>query len=216
MAIRLFSFILVGIGLALSADTYAQIEGGNDPLGDIIAPDLERREIKEARVDTENWEVGAFVGVMAIEDFGTGAVYGARVDYHITENLFAEFSVGQTEADETSFEVLSGGTQILTSDERDLTYFNVSVGYNLFQGELFLGENRAYNANLYILAGVGNTDFAGDDFFTLSGGVGTRLFFTDWLSLNADLRAYSFEHEILGPNQRILNWEPSVGVTIFF
>ena len=80
MAIRLFSFILVGIGLALSADTYAQIEGGNDPLGDIIAPDLERREIKEARVDTENWEVGAFVGVMAIEDFGTGAVYGARVD----------------------------------------------------------------------------------------------------------------------------------------
>ena len=153
---------------------------------------------------------------MAIEDFGTGAVVGARVDYHITENLFAEFSVGQTEAGETSFELLSGGTTILTDDERDLTYFNAAVGYNLFQGEVFLGGNHARNTNFYVLAGVGNTAFAGDDFFTLSFGVGTRLFLTDWLSLNGDVRAYSFEHEILGPEQRILNWEPSVGLSIFF
>ena len=216
MAIRLFSFILIGLSLLLSSGSYAQLESGDDTLGDIVAPDLERREIKEARIDSENWEIGPFVGLMAIEDFGTGAVFGARVDYHISENLFAEFSVGLTEAGETSFELLSGGTLILTDDERDLTYFNVGVGYNIFQGEVFVGGNRAYNTNLYVLAGVGNTEFAGDDFFTLSWGVGTRIFFTDWLSLNGDVRAYSFEHEILGPSQRILNWEPSVGVTIFF
>ena len=53
--------------------------------------------------------VGAFVGIMSIEDFGSDVVYGARLAYHVTEGFFVEATVGQTEAGLTSFEVLSGG-----------------------------------------------------------------------------------------------------------
>lgn len=216
MAIRLFSFLLALAGLTTSFLAFAQPQDGNDTLGDIVAPDLERREIKEGKIDSENWEVGIFAGVMSIEDFGSDTVYGARVAYHITEGLFAEFSFGSTQAGETSFETLSGSTQILTDDERDLTYYNALLGINVFQGEIFFGSERAYNTNLYLLAGAGNTDFADDNYFTTTFGVGTRMFFTDWFSLHGDIRAHSFNHELLGEEKTIVNWEPSLGLTIFF
>lgn len=215
MAIRIFSFFLVAFGLLSGAEVLAQ-QDGNDTLGDIVAPDLERREIKEGKIDTENWEVGAFAGVMSIEDFGSGSVYGARVAYHITESLFTELTIGLTTSGETSFETLSGATVILTDDERDLTYYNATIGYNLFQGEIFLGSKRAYNTNFYILAGAGNTEFAADDYFTYTVGVGTRMFFTDWFSIHGDIRAHSFNHELLGAEKTIVNWEPNLGLTIFF
>lgn len=216
MATRLFSLFLIACGLLASSNISAQQQDGSDPLGDIVAPDLERRQIKEGKIDSENWEIGVFAGVMSIEDFGNGAVYGARVAYHITENLFTEFTFGLTQSGETSFETLSGSTVILTDDERDLTYYNAIVGYNLFQGEIFLGSKRAYNTNFYILAGAGNTEFAADDYFTYTLGVGTRMFFTDWFSVHGDIRAHSFDHELLGPEKTIVNWEPNLGLTIFF
>lgn len=216
MATRLFSFFLIASSLLSGGHLSAQDQEGSDPLGDIVAPDLERREIKEGKIDSENWEVGIFAGVMSIEDFGSGTVYGGRLAYHITESLFTEFSVGLTQAEETSFELLSGATRILTDDERDLTYYNATIGYNLFQGEIFLGSKRAYNTNFYVLAGAGNTEFADDDYFTYTVGVGTRMFFTDWFSVHGDIRAHSFNHELLGEEKTIVNWEPSLGLTIFF
>ncbi|MEX1265789.1 MAG: hypothetical protein WEA08_02630, partial [Woeseia sp.] len=37
-----------------------------DP-GQVIEPEVERREIREADIDTEDFEVGAFVGIMSVE-----------------------------------------------------------------------------------------------------------------------------------------------------
>ncbi len=42
----------------------------------VIEPNVERRPIHVARIDTENVEVGAFFGSLSIEDFGTNPVYG--------------------------------------------------------------------------------------------------------------------------------------------
>ena len=57
-----------------------------------------------------------------------------------TEGLFVEGTVGQSEAGLTSFEELSGGAPILSDTDREFTYYNLSLGYNLFPGEVFLGE----------------------------------------------------------------------------
>ncbi len=35
----------------------------------IIDPQVERREIKRSRIDTEDFELGAYVGILSIEDF---------------------------------------------------------------------------------------------------------------------------------------------------
>ena len=55
----------------------------------VIQPELERRTITEADIDSEDFEASAFVGVMSIEDFGSNVVYGARLAYHITEDFFS-------------------------------------------------------------------------------------------------------------------------------
>src|SRR5262245_46786041 len=41
----------------------------------VIEPEVERREIKVAQIDTENFEVGGYFGSLSIEDFGTNPVY---------------------------------------------------------------------------------------------------------------------------------------------
>ena len=69
-----------------------------EPPGQVIDPQVERREIKEPKIDREDFEVGAFVGIMSIEDFGSDTVYGVKLAYHVTEGFFVEAAVGQSEA----------------------------------------------------------------------------------------------------------------------
>ena len=81
----------------------------SEPPGQVVDPEVERREIKEAKIDREDFEIGVFAGLMSIEDFGTDGVFGLRLAYHVTEGFFVEASAGQSEAGLTSFERLSGG-----------------------------------------------------------------------------------------------------------
>jgi len=188
----------------------------SEPPGQVIDPQVERREIKEPAIDREDFEVGAFVGIMSIEDFGSDVVYGVRLAYHVTEGFFIEASVGQSEAGLTSFEVLSGGAPIIADSERTLTYYNLDVGYNLLPGEGFVGEGRAYNTNFYLVAGLGSTRFAGDDRFTVNFGAGYRFLLTDSIALHVDFRDHLFDIDILGEDKTTHNLEGHLGVTVFF
>jgi outer membrane beta-barrel protein len=187
-----------------------------EPPGQVIDPQVERREIKEPKIDREDFEAGGFVGIMSIEDFGTNVVYGVRLAYHVTEGFFVEGTVGQTEGGLTSFEILSGGAPIISDDERTLTYYNLNLGYNLLPGEGFIGEGRAYNTNFYLIAGLGSTSFAGDDRFTVNFGAGFRFLFTDSIALHLDFRDHMFDIDILGEDKTAHNLEGHVGVTVFF
>ena len=186
------------------------------PQGQVIEPVVERREIREPEIDSEDFELGAFIGVMSIEDFGSNVVYGARLAYHVTEGFFVEGSVGQSEAGLTSFEILSGGAPLLSDSERKLTYYNLNVGYNILPGEAFVGAVRAYNSALYISAGLGSTRFAGDDRFTVNFGAGYRFLLTDSVTLHVDFRDHLFDIDLLGEEKTAHNLEGSLGVTIFF
>jgi outer membrane beta-barrel protein len=187
-----------------------------EPPGQVIDPQVERREIKEPKIDREDFEAGGYVGIMSIEDFGTNVVYGVRLAYHVTEGFFVEGTVGQTEGGLTSFEILSGGAPIISDDERTLTYYNLNLGYNLLPGEGFIGEGRAYNTNFYLIAGLGSTSFAGDDRFTVNFGAGFRFLFTDSIALHLDFRDHMFDIDILGEDKTAHNLEGHLGVTVFF
>ena len=181
-----------------------------------IEPAMERRQLDEALIDTEDFEVGAFAGLMSIQDFGVNAVIGARMAYHVTERFFLEAAYGQTEADKTSYERLSGSVELLSGDERTLTYYNVSLGYNLFPGEVFVTRSRTYNTDLYLIAGIGSTRFAGDDRFTLNGGLGYRVLLADWLAVHLDVRDHVFDVDLLGEETTNHNLELHGGMTVFF
>ena len=182
----------------------------------VIKPNIERRTITEADIDSEDFEVGAYVGVLSIEDFGSNVVYGVRADYHITEDFFAELALGTSEAGDTSYETLSGGAQLLTDDQRDYTYYNISVGVNLLPGESFIGGNHAFNSALYLIAGVGNTEFADDSHFTVNLGVGYRFLLNDAVALHVDFKDYIFNSDLLGTDKTTHNLEATAGLSMFF
>lgn len=187
-----------------------------EPPDQVIEPEVERRDIREPAIDTENFEVGTFVGIMSIEDFGTDLVYGLRLAYHVTEGLFVEGTLGRSEAGLTSFEQLSGGARLLSDSDRVYTYYNLNLGYNLLPGEGFVGEGRAFNTSLYLVAGLGSTRFAGDDRFTVNVGVGYRFLLTDSVALHIDFRDHLFDIDILGAENTVHNLEGHLGVTVFF
>jgi len=221
---RVLFLIVAMISLSGCAATKNLFGFGNDeappptaePPGQVIDPQVERREIKEPKIDREDFEIGAFVGVMGIEDFGSDLSYGVRLAYHITEGFFMEATVGQSEGGLTSFEVLSGGARLITDSERTLTYYNLNVGYNILPGEVFLGEGRAYNTNLYLIAGLGSTEFAGDDRFTVNFGAGYRFLLNDSVALHLDFRDHLFDIDLLGEEKTAHNLEGHLGFTVFF
>lgn len=183
----------------------------------VIESPVERREVRTPKIDTENFEVGAYVGFLSIEDFGSDTVYGARLAYHITEGLFAEATYGQSDAGKTSYEILSGGQALLlTSDQREFRYYDVSLGYNLLPGEVFLGRNRAFTSALYVLVGAGNTRFAGDDYFTFTYGAGYRMLVTDSIAVHVNVRDHMFDIDITGDDKTTHNIEFTLGATWFF
>lgn len=182
----------------------------------IIEPSVERREIRRTRIDTEDFEVGAYVGVLSIEDFESNVVYGARLAYHLTEDFFLEATAGQSRAGRTSYENLSGSADLLTDSERDYTYYALSAGWNALPGEIFLGKNRAYNTAFYLVAGIGSTTFAGDDRFTVSGGFGYRILPADWIAVHFDVRDHVYDIDLLGEKKIVNNLEAHLGLSIFF
>ncbi len=118
----------------------------------LIEPDVTPVPVTEAMIDTENFEIGAFVGVLNIEDFESSLLYGGKLTYHLSESFFFEAGIGFAEGGETSFEKLAGNVEVLTDSERDYSYYNINLGYNVLPGEAFLTENYAFNTNLVIPA----------------------------------------------------------------
>ena len=221
---RVLFLIVAIVGLSGCAATKNLFGFGNEEApppsaegpGQVIDPEVERREIKEPAIDREDFELGAFVGVMSVEDFGSDVVYGVRLAYHITEGFFVEGAVGRTDTGLTSFEELSGGARLITDSERQYTYYNLSLGYNVLPGEVFMGEGRAYNSALYLIGGLGSTEFAGDDRFTVNFGFGYRLLLSDSVAMHIDFRDHLFDIDLLGEEKTAHNLEGHFGFTVFF
>ncbi len=208
---------LLGVALVgLSPAVFAATDPADLELEPLVVREPERRQVDIDRLDTEDWEVGVFAGLMSVEDFGTDTLTGVRVAYHVTEDFFVEGQYGMTDLGQTSFERLSGGAQLLTDDQREMSYYNLSVGYNIFPGESFISSRWAFKGGLYVIAGIGSTDFAGDERFTINAGLGYRLIATDWLAFHFNVRDHIFDSDLLGNEETLHNIEFSGGLTIFF
>lgn len=179
----------------------------------VIEPDIYRREINVPRIDTENFEITAYYGVLDVEDFGTEPAYGVRVAYHITEDFFVEGAYGMSESSDETLENLT--TFNILQDE-DITYYSVSIGYNIFPGEIFLGRNFAMTSSFYLMTGVGNVEFNEEDEFAYNIGFGFKVLPTDWLSLRLDVRDIVYETDLLGDNEFTNNFEISANLGVFF
>ena len=182
----------------------------------VIDAGIDRRELPRTAIDTENFEVGPYGGMLSIEDFSSEIVYGIRGAWHISEHFFLEGSYGMATADLTSYEEISGGAPLFSDEERDYSYYNFSLGWNLLPGEVFIFGNRAMKSDFYLIGGVGGTSFLGDDWFTVSVGAGYRLLLNDAIAWRFDVRDNIFDREAFGASQVTNNIELTTGLTFFF
>ena len=182
----------------------------------VILPEVERRDIRPAAIDTEDFEIGAFAGILSIQDFDSEIVYGVRAAWHVTEDFFFEANYGESEGDLTSYEKLSGGAPLFDDADRDYSFYNVLVGWNIMPGEVFLWDKHAFKSDLYLIGGAGSTDFLGDTWFTATIGVGYRLLLNDSLAWRIDVRDHIYDRDAFGADETTNNIEWTTGLTLFF
>jgi len=182
----------------------------------VIEPQVERRKIKVPKIRSQNFEIGGYYGTLNIEDFGAHPVYGVQAAYHITEDFFFQAEAGRSRAGRTSFETLNGNVQLLTNSERRFTYYDLSLGYNVLPGEVFIGRNFAMVSSFYVLAGIGSTSFGGDKKFTVNFGGGYKVLPADWIAVHVSVEDRVYNSDLLGVNKLASNLEAHLGATVFF
>ncbi len=201
--------------LSLSATATAQdIDEPPSMDEQIIKPEVERREIIVPEVDTENVELGIFAGLYSLEDFGSNTLYGTRIAYHITEDVFFEAAFGASTVSDSGFRRI--GLAIFPSENETLSFYHLTIGYNMLPGELYWWDTHAFTSALYLVGGVGNTHFVGENHFTFNFGLGLRLLLTDIVSLRFEIRDHVFDIDILGENKDSHNMEGTVGLAVFY
>ena len=196
----------VGNGLAQEKDESWQV----------IDAEIERREIKRVAIDTEDFEIGPYTGLLSIQDFDSDVLHGVRAAWHITEDFFFECNYGRSRGSLTSYEKLSGGAPLFEDSERDYSFYNVSLGWNILPGEIFILDDHALKSDFYLIGGAGSTDFLDDSFFTMTIGAGYRLLINDWITWRIDVRDHIFDRDAFGEEQTTNNIELSTGITFFF
>ena len=204
---------LSGILAALAASAHAADEAPAN--AQVIEPQVERRDVNVPRIRANDIELGGFAGSYSAENFGANSVRGLRLGYHITEDFFLETAVAQTSITDQAFrQILPSG--IFPKEKEKLRYYDVSLGYNLFPGEVFVGKNYAMVSGVYLIGGAGSTQFIGERHQTFNAGLGIRLLLTDWAALRVDFRDHVFSLDVLGTRKTTQNFELTGGVSFLF
>ena len=181
----------------------------------VIKPQVERKQVTIPKIDADDIEIGVYYGTLSVEDFGANSVTGARIGYHVTEDIFVEASYAKSQiSDEQYRNFLPSG--IFPNTTEDLTYYNLSVGWNLLPGEVFAGKSYAFSSGVYIIAGLGQVEFVDVTATDFSFGLGIRVMPTDWFALRFEMRDHVWDQDLLGDNKTTNNFEMTLGLSVYF
>ena len=209
------------VAFALTNTAYGQTETSTEQPLEVgtdqqVKPQVERRQVLEDLLDSENFEFGVKVGLISIEDFESSTWYAGHFAYHISEDFYLKAEYGQATAGTSSFERLSNTAPLLTEDQRDLTYYGLNLGYNILPGEVFLGDDLAFNSVFSVELGGGTTEFAGEDQFTINFSTNFRIFMNDWIAWDIGLTDYVFDTQLTGESKTTHNLNFTTGVSFYF
>jgi outer membrane beta-barrel protein len=157
----------------------------------VVIPEVARRDVKLPRFPSNDFDVGLYFGTYSTQNFGASAVSGLRLGYHITEDFFVQSVLAQTKVSDASFrQILPGG--VFPNEKEKLRYYNLSLGYNILPGEVFIRTKYAMPFSLYLIGGVGSTTLDQQRRSTINFGSGMRVFFNDHIALQFDARDHIF------------------------
>lgn len=170
--------------------------------------------VLDQRVDRDFFELGFYAGVLNIQDFSSDALIGLRGTVYATEDFFLHFDIASADASESRFEEAQG--ELVDDKDRRYDYYDLLVGYNIYSGEVFPQAASATLSNLYLVAGVGNTAFGGEENFTYILGAGFKVeVLTDWY-WSVDLRNHFYKSDLIKEDEAAHNVEFSSGISYLF
>jgi outer membrane beta-barrel protein len=215
MNINTAKSFLLATALAAASGAVLAADPPAPPQDQVVVPQVDRRDLEVPKFPSNDFEMGLYSGTYATQNFGSSWVYGVKLGYHITEDFFVEGVYGQTKvSDELFRQILPGG--VFPDTREKLSYYNLSIGYNLLPGEIFIGGRHARPSQFYVITGVGSTKFADQRKPTFNVGFGYRVFLADWAALQLDLRDHMFSLDLLGKRQSTQNVELTGGLSFFF
>ena len=193
-------------------------EAEADQAKPVIEPEVERRDVKAPKIDTEDFELGAFVGFMSIEDFGSNAVLRrpARLSHHRGTVRRSHLRPVRRRQDQLRDPVGRPGAAADATISASSPTTTSRSATTCCRARSSSAGNHAFNSALYVLLGAGNTSFAGDDYFTFTYGAGWRVLPRTAIAAHFDVRDHMFDIDITGEDKTTHNIEFNLGATWFF
>ena len=206
-------FLAATMGAILPAAAMAQSkESIPEP---VIPAQVDRRDVHIPKISANDVEIGAYAGILSVQGFGSKPSAGLRLGYHVTEDFFLEGTYGRSKVSDEAYRTL--GIPLFASGEVvPLTYYDLSIGWNVFPGEVFTGKDWAMTSAVYLIGGVGNLKFADQKHIAYNIGLGIRVLPKDWLSLRFEMRDRMFSSDLLGKNELTHNFEMTLGIGAYF
>lgn len=204
---------LITLGLsALSMNGHTQEPGSRV---EVVKPPERTEHARRAAIDSENFELGAYLGALSVEDFSTQVSAGLTLNYHISSRFMVQAHYAQSDVGRATFEEISDGN-FLSDSDRTFEQLSVLAGYRLAEGRSFFGEARKFNSYIYVLAGPSQVSFAGEDNTGLTLGLSYKTVLTDWATLNLDARDIVVDRSFLGDKKTTHNTELAIGLNLLF
>jgi outer membrane beta-barrel protein len=200
------------LSFGLTANSFGDDSGKP---GAVIEANKTTVSAQVAAIDTEKFELGAYLGMLSVEDFNSNPVTGLSLSYHISNRFLAQVNYGTSTVGRAAFEEVAGGN-FLADGDYDFDYVNVLAGYKLLDGRSFLGKRHKYNSSIYIMAGPTKVSFSGEDNTGIVFGASYRTVITDWLTMNLDLRNTLVDRDFLDDSKKTNNTEMFLGVNALF
>lgn len=166
-------------------------------------------------MNNEVFELGFTVGMINIADFNSEVTAGVSATFRASEDFFLQYNLFQTEASQSSYELSQG--KLFDGRARAFRHYDLLLGYNLFQGEFFSPDSQARLSALYLIAGIGDTRFGGEDNFTYVLGAGYQVALTRRFIWRVDYRSYLYTSSLVTDEEDTVNsTQLSSGLSFLF
>lgn len=181
--------------------------------GSAMAAEGENKATASA-IDSEFFDVGFTAGVVNIEDFGSEFIAGINATFNASEKYFLQFNWMQADVSDSAYEESQGS--FYSGDDRTFTHYDVLLGYNVLQGEIFTSEAHANLSSVYLVGGVGETEFGGENRFTYVFGVGYQMALARRFIMRFDNRYYIYDSVTIEEDEKVYNNQLSAGIGFLF
>lgn len=151
-------------------------------------------------LDSEVFELGLFTGVLNVGDFGSEWALGVSGTFQASEDFFLQYNYLQADVGLSSFEESQG--RYFSGSDRRFVHYDLLVGYNIFQAEVYPSVGRANLSSFYLVGGVGETRFGGEERFTFTAGLGYQVALSRDVILHTDYRSYIYDSSLIRSRER--------------